>query len=129
MKLKLSTEVLDPKGEPFKNIKYGYVYRQSEDGELKEILDGSGKPLYIGKGDGTILTIKDMLELSLNFEDYKIEPEEKYQRHLILKKIYSGDDEIELKSEQITTCKKAVGKFYASSSMMGAGWDILDHGK
>ena len=79
------------------------------------------------KDKGKDLTLKDVSTNALlgNYQDEKIDGEEKLKRFLLATRIYESKDEIELENDDVKLVKDMIAKGY-STVVTARAWQILD---
>jgi len=79
------------------------------------------------KDKGKDLTLKDVSTNALlgNYQDEKIDGEEKLKRFLLATRIYESRGEIELENDDVKLVKDMIAKGY-STIVTARAWQILD---
>jgi len=79
------------------------------------------------KDKGKDVTLKDVSTNALlgNYQDEKIDGEEKLKRFLLATRIYESKDEIELENDDVKLVKDMIAKGY-STVVTARVWQILD---
>jgi len=79
------------------------------------------------KDKDKVLTLKDVSVNALlgNYQDEKIDGEEKLKRFLLATKIYESKNEIELENDDVKLVKDMIAKGY-STVVTARAWQILD---
>lgn len=94
------------------------------DSVLKDI---KGEPLKAAQDSDKILTLKDVLSISLCFIEQKgSTPEESVKRYNLLRSVTDAETEVDISAEDISLMKQLIAKTYGSPVVSGQACLLLE---
>jgi len=95
--------------------------------KIKETIKGIDGITILKNPDGSDMTLKDVIIASLLPPVQEDKQDVKWGKYEIFKKVRDGKAEVELKTEEITIIKQAIGKFQPPL-ILGQCFEFIEDG-
>jgi hypothetical protein len=91
------------------------------------ILDLQGKPIKSKEDEVELTLTLERVAVSALLQPSKDETgEDKYKKYGFMKRIHEAKEPVELKSEEVSFIKKAIGDSAFTALVVGQAWDLLE---
>jgi hypothetical protein len=91
------------------------------------ILDLQGKPIKTQEDEAELILTLERVAVSALLQPSKEETgEDKYKKYSFMRRIHGAKEPVELKSEEVSFIKKAIGDSLFTTLVVGQAWDLLE---